>query len=158
MLDGRNLGSEGQLHWLKHGLLTSTARWKIIFTSVVTNPTTKFPEGWGAYQTEWNSLRDFINNTNIQGVVFISGDVHAEGIDNGLHAGDDRAPPHDNPSAKLLIPIPKTQSTFHPPAQRNTFRRRDMRQRSKGSAGWNQSLRRSPNSNRLLLRLSAMIA
>jgi alkaline phosphatase D len=87
MLDGRNLGSEGQLHWLKHGLLTSTARWKIIFTSVVNNPTTKFPEGWAGYQTEWNSLKNFINTNNIQGVVFISGDLHLGAIDNGIQAG-----------------------------------------------------------------------
>jgi alkaline phosphatase D len=87
MLDGRNLGLEGQLHWLKHGLLTSTARWKIIFTSVVTNPTTKFSDGWGGYQTEWNSLKDFINTNNIQGVVFISGYLHLGAIDNGIQAG-----------------------------------------------------------------------
>jgi alkaline phosphatase D len=87
MLDGWNLGSEGQLHWLKHGLLTSTARWKIIFTSVVTNTTTKFSDGWGGYQTEWNSLKNFINTNNIQGVVFISGDLHLGAIDNGVQAG-----------------------------------------------------------------------
>jgi hypothetical protein len=35
MLDGNNRGSIGELEWLKNGLLTSAARWKIIFTSVV---------------------------------------------------------------------------------------------------------------------------
>jgi alkaline phosphatase D len=87
MLDGNNLGASGELRWLKNGLLASTSRWKIIFTSVVTNPTTKFPDGWAGYQTEWNSLRDFIDNKNIQGVVFISGDLHLGAIDNGIHAG-----------------------------------------------------------------------
>ena len=87
MLDGNNLGAAGQLQWLENGLLTSTARWKIIFTSVITNPTTKFPEGWAGYQTEWNSLKDFINTNNIQGVVFISGDLHLGAIDNGTAAG-----------------------------------------------------------------------
>ena len=36
-----------------------------------------------------------------------------------------------------------------PLAQRNAFRRRDVRQQSRSFARWNQSLRRSPNSNRL---------
>ena len=54
MLDGNELGTTGQLRWLKQGLLASTARWKIIFTSVIINPTTKFPGGWAGYQTEWD--------------------------------------------------------------------------------------------------------
>jgi alkaline phosphatase D len=87
MLDGNDLGTAGQLQWLEDGLLSSTARWKIIFTSVVINPTTKFPDGWAGYQTEWNSLKNFINTNNIQGVVFISGDLHIGAIDNGIQAG-----------------------------------------------------------------------
>ena len=87
MLDGNNLGATGQLQWLENGLLTSTARWKIIFTSVITNPSTKKNDGWGAFQTEWNSLRNFINTNNIRGVVFISGDLHLGAIDNGTQAG-----------------------------------------------------------------------
>lgn len=87
MLDGNNLGATGQLHWLKDGLLASTARWKVIFTSVVTNRSTKFPDGWAGYQTEWNSLVDFINTNQIEGVVFISGDLHLGAIDNGLSSG-----------------------------------------------------------------------
>ena len=41
-----------------------------------------------------------------------------------------------------------TPSAFHPHAQRNAFRRRDVRLQSRSFARWNQSLRRSPNSNR----------
>jgi alkaline phosphatase D len=87
MLDGRDFGPSGELQWLKNGLRTSTARWKIIFTSVITNTTAKENDAWGAYQTEWNSLKTFINNNNIQGVVFISGDLHLGAIDNGAHNG-----------------------------------------------------------------------
>ncbi|HEY2711473.1 MAG TPA: alkaline phosphatase D family protein [Chthoniobacterales bacterium] len=87
MLDGNNLGATGELQWLKDGLLGSTATWKVIFTSVITNPTTKVPDGWGGYQTEWNALRDFINSNNIQNVVFISGDLHLDAIDNGTASG-----------------------------------------------------------------------
>ncbi len=87
MLDGNNLGTTGELQWLEDGLLASTATWKVIFSSVVTNPTTKFPDGWSGYQTEWNALRSYINTENIQGVVFISGDLHLGAIDNGIMAG-----------------------------------------------------------------------
>ena len=51
------LGATGQLQWLKDGLLASTAVWKIIFSSVVTNTSTKFPDGWAGYQTEWLALK-----------------------------------------------------------------------------------------------------
>jgi hypothetical protein len=87
MLDGNNLGAAGQLQWLKDGLLGSTAKWKVIFSSVVTNPSTKVPDGWGGYQTEWNDLRNFIVTNQISGVVFISGDLHLAAIDNGTAAG-----------------------------------------------------------------------
>jgi len=87
MLDGNNLGATGQLQWLENGLAKSKARWKIIFTSVITNPTTKFPDGWAGYQTEWNVLKDFINTNSIQGVVFISGDLHLAAIDDGTQSG-----------------------------------------------------------------------
>jgi alkaline phosphatase D len=87
MLDGNDLGASGQLQWLKDGLLASTARWKIIFTSVITNPTTKDPDGWAGYQTEWNALKDFIKANRVRGVVFISGDLHLSAIDNGITAG-----------------------------------------------------------------------
>ncbi len=87
MLDGNDLGAMGQLEWLKSGLLNSTAQWKVIFTSVIVNPTTKFPDGWGGYQTEWNDLKNFILSNNIQGVVFISGDLHLGAIDDGTRSG-----------------------------------------------------------------------
>ncbi len=87
MLDGNDLGAMGQLVWLKNGLLNSTAQWKVIFTSVTVNPTTKFPDGWAGYQTEWNDLKNFILSNNIQGVVFISGDLHLGAIDDGTRSG-----------------------------------------------------------------------
>ena len=87
MLDGNNLGATGELNWLENGLLNSTARWKIIFTSVITNPTTKFPDGWAGYQTEWNALKSYIATNNIKGIVFISGDLHLGAIDNGAASG-----------------------------------------------------------------------
>jgi len=87
MLDGNQLGAAGQLQWLENGLLNSTAAWKIVFTSVVTNATTKFPDGWAGFQTEWNGIKNFITDNNIHNVVFISGDLHIGAIDNGATAG-----------------------------------------------------------------------
>jgi alkaline phosphatase D len=87
MLDGNNLGPLGELQWLETGLLNSTAVWKVIFTSVVTNTTTKFPDGWAGYQTEWQGLKTYIQTNNIQNVVFISGDLHLAAIDNGGISG-----------------------------------------------------------------------
>ncbi|HMF85907.1 MAG TPA: alkaline phosphatase D family protein, partial [Nitrospiraceae bacterium] len=86
MLDGNNLGTNGELQWLKDGLLASTAKWKVIFTSVVTNTATKPSDGWAGFQTEWNNLRDFINTNQIQGILFISGDLHLGAIDNGINS------------------------------------------------------------------------
>jgi hypothetical protein len=57
-----------------------------------------------------------------------------------------------------LISVRGKQLAFHPLAQRNAFRRRGARPQRRSFARWNQSLRRSPNSNRLCLRLSAMIS
>jgi alkaline phosphatase D len=87
MLDGANLGATGELQWLEDGLTNSNARWKIIFSSVITNPSTKVDDGWGAYNTEWNALRSFITTNNIPGVVFVSGDLHLGAIDDGRQAG-----------------------------------------------------------------------
>ena len=88
MLDGNNLGSNGQFEWLKQGLLNSKARrWKIIFSPVPTNPTAKPKDSWGAFQTEWTNLKKFIQDNQISGIVFISGDLHMGGIDNGIASG-----------------------------------------------------------------------
>jgi alkaline phosphatase D len=87
MLDGRHLGSAGELAWLKSGLLTSQATWKVVFTSVVTNPTTRYEDGWAGYQAEWNALRKFVSQNKIKNVFFVSGDLHFGGIDNGIASG-----------------------------------------------------------------------
>jgi len=84
MLDGNNLAPL-RTAVVRTRLLTSTARWKIIFTSVVTNRarngTTR-----GAYQTEWNALRDSSTPT------YPGRRVHcrrpsSEAIDNGTQSG-----------------------------------------------------------------------
>jgi hypothetical protein len=57
-----------------------------------------------------------------------------------------------------VVAVTLPQSAFNPLAQRNDFRRRDARPLSRSFARCNPRLRRSPNSTRFLLRLSAMIS
>jgi len=52
-------------------------------------------------------------------------------------------------TAQLPILVPITQSGFHRHAQRTAFRCRDVRLQSRSFARCNQSLRHSPNSNRV---------
>jgi len=111
MLDGNNLGINGQLEWLKQGLFSSTAKWKIIFSSVVTNPSTKPHDGWAAFQTEWKNLRNFIQDNHISGIVFISGDLHMGGIDNGVASG---FPEVTLPGPNLIPPLGKDCATSFP--------------------------------------------
>jgi hypothetical protein len=54
---------------------------------VVTNTSTKINDGWAAYQREWKSLKSFIPSNNIEGVIFVSGNLHLGAIDNGASAG-----------------------------------------------------------------------
>jgi hypothetical protein len=65
---------------------------------------------------------------------------------------------HSSGSAREPIRVPQNPLAFHPLAQRNAFRRRDVRRQRRLFVRENPRLRRSPKSNRLLLRLSAMIS
>lgn len=87
MLDGDELGAEGQRAWLLDGLKNSRAKWKFILSPVIFNPTTKQTDAWGAYPTERAQILDFIRTNHITGVIVLSGDLHAGGIDDGRYAG-----------------------------------------------------------------------
>ncbi len=87
MLDGDNLGLYGQRYWLEQGLLQSTATWKLLMVQVPFNPTVHKSDSWRTYQFERDWLLDLVRNARIKGVVFISGDMHAGGIDSGAHSG-----------------------------------------------------------------------
>jgi alkaline phosphatase D len=83
LLDGDDLGDEGQWRWLENGLLNSTAKWKFIFSGSPFNPTVKKRDAWYGYPDERDRLIELIRSNGIQGVVIISGDLHAGGIDDG---------------------------------------------------------------------------
>lgn len=87
MLDGDNLGEQGQRAWLLNGLKTSTAKWKFIVSPVIFNPTTKTNDAWGAYPTERRMILDFIRTNAIAGVIVLSGDLHIGAIDDGTNSG-----------------------------------------------------------------------
>jgi hypothetical protein len=59
---------------------------------------------------------------------------------------------------EALIRVPENPSAFPPLAQRNAFRRRDVRLQSRSFAPPNQSLKTQPQLHPALLRLSAMIS
>jgi len=86
MLDGDELGDEGQRRWLEDSLLSSTAKWKLIFSGSPFNPTVKKRDAWYGYPHERERLIDFVQSNNINGIVIISGDLHAGGIDDGTNA------------------------------------------------------------------------
>ena len=69
-----------QIAWLKDGLFTSEATFKIIVTSL---PITNFPlafsvlgDRWEDFDGQRDDLIDFIVDEEIGGVLFISGDFH----------------------------------------------------------------------------------
>lgn len=86
MLDGDNLGDKGQWVWLTQSLKASTARWKFILTPVPFNPTVVKLDSWRGFKTERARLVQFLRDNHMEGVILLSGDVHAGGIDNGTHS------------------------------------------------------------------------
>lgn len=96
MLDGDNLGDKGQWVWLTQSLRASTARWKFILTPVPFNPTVVKLDSWRGFKAERARLVQFLHENHIEGVIFISGDVHAGGMDDGTHS--------DFP--EMLVPSP----------------------------------------------------
>ncbi|MBI2616580.1 alkaline phosphatase D family protein [Candidatus Gottesmanbacteria bacterium] len=89
------LGQE-QLQFLKNGLISSTAKWKIIFSPSPFNPTLPKNDAWAGFKFEHDDIVNFVKTNGTQGVIVISGDAHAGGIDDGTNAG----------LAELFVPSP----------------------------------------------------
>lgn len=76
-----------QKEWLKQALKSSSALWKIILTESPFNPTVKCgADNWCDYQTEGKELVDYIKGEGIKNIIFISGDIHAGAITNGMNS------------------------------------------------------------------------
>ncbi|MEW6283184.1 MAG: alkaline phosphatase D family protein [Candidatus Eremiobacterota bacterium] len=74
---GKSMLGPVQLEWLKEGLASSRASFKVVVCgSQVLNPICLY-EGYGRYPQERQEILDFVTRARIEGVVFLSGDRHA---------------------------------------------------------------------------------
>jgi alkaline phosphatase D len=82
MLDGDESDGDpkGQKQWLKDGLLTSTAQWKIIASSVPWNSTVPKDDAWWDFMAEREELMQRIDTNGIGGIIVVSGDIHTGGL------------------------------------------------------------------------------
>ena len=70
-----------QLEWLKEGLRRSTANFKLIVNgsrvlSEKPSPTNRGGEGWHNFPRERTALLDWLRAQRIDGIFFLSGDIH----------------------------------------------------------------------------------
>lgn len=67
-----------QWEWLEAGLRTSTARWKVVASSMVFNSAVRpfKTDFWMMYPSEYRRLLETIGSMPVPGVVLVSGDVH----------------------------------------------------------------------------------
>ena len=90
------LGAE-QKQWLKDNLLESNATWKFIVNEVPMTQLWVLPyDRWEGYAAERAEILNFIRDNNVQNVVFLTTDIHAN-WGAGLHV--DLAENDDNPVA-----------------------------------------------------------
>lgn len=82
-IEGKTMLGTEQLDWILSSLKQSTAPFKIIFSSVSLNDyggdTSSGRDGydsWMSYKYERNQIFSFLEDNNIQGVLFFSGDQH----------------------------------------------------------------------------------
>lgn len=104
ILAGFDIDGENQRDWLVKSLKNSTAKWKVIVSTVVFNPkyidaakdpqiSKAFPrivrgviDKWAGYPEDVELLLNTINKNNIKNVIMISGDSHSSNIDDGTNS------------------------------------------------------------------------
>jgi alkaline phosphatase D len=76
--------SRAQMDWLKAGLSSSTATWKVILNSV---PMTNWPDvtilesdRWEGYEAQRQELVDYLVAEDLDGVLVVSGDFHCGSV------------------------------------------------------------------------------
>ncbi len=72
---GQEMYGKAQLDWLKEELKESNATFKFIVSGTQSIPST-YGEDWGDYGTEKANFLQFIEEENITGLIFFSGDTH----------------------------------------------------------------------------------
>lgn len=70
------LYGQAQLRWLKNALLASTATWKLIVSGSQALNLKNTYEGWNKFPEEMNGFMDWLDQQNLNGVMFMSGDRH----------------------------------------------------------------------------------
>jgi alkaline phosphatase D len=104
LLAGFDISGENQLDWFLNALKNSTAKWKVIVSTVMFNPgyakvltnTTllkKYPwmkddviDKWPGFPYDLNLLMKTIKENNIENVLIVSGDSHSSYIDDGTNS------------------------------------------------------------------------
>lgn len=104
MLAGYEINGENQLDWFMNALKNSTARWKVIVSTVLFNPSyakvfqnaellKKYPwmkedviDKWAGFPHDFQILFNTIKEKNIKNVITISGDSHSSHIDDGTNS------------------------------------------------------------------------
>ncbi len=104
ILAGYEINGVNQKEWLFNALKNSTAKWKVIVSSVLFNPAyakvtevdsipedikwlpTDVADKWAGYPEDVNSLLNTIITNNIKNVFVISGDTHSSFIDDGKNS------------------------------------------------------------------------
>ena len=104
LLSGFAISGENQLDWFLNALKNSTAKWKVIVSTVLFNPAyskvftntellKKYPwmkedamDKWAGFPNDLNLLMKTIKDNNIKNVLVVSGDSHSSYIDDGKNS------------------------------------------------------------------------
>lgn len=104
LLAGFEISGENQLEWFLNSLKKSTAKWKVIVSTVLFNPAyakvfsniellKKYPwmkddaiDKWAGFPHDLNLLMKTINDNDIKNVLVLSGDSHSSYIDDGKNS------------------------------------------------------------------------
>lgn len=104
ILAGYDISGENQRDWLIKNLKASTAKWKVIVSSVIFNPryldalrdeqisktSPRIKSGiidkWAGYPKDINALLSAVKDNNLKNVIMISGDSHSSYIDDGQNS------------------------------------------------------------------------
>jgi phosphodiesterase/alkaline phosphatase D-like protein len=104
LLAGFEINGENQMDWFLRSLKESTAKWKVIVSSVIFNPNyalsiqndslmSKFPwmrrdisDKWAGFIEDQDKVISTIKENNIKNIFVISGDTHSSYIDNGKNS------------------------------------------------------------------------
>lgn len=94
---GTTLLGRAQMDWLKGGLASSSAKWKLIGNPDMITPLGVSPSGeaglifnkdqWDGYPAERTELLSWISDKKINDVAFLTGDIHLYMANNVMHNG-----------------------------------------------------------------------